>query len=515
MRFVAVICLVLAAAYAAAQEPPKAPAQDPPKPGVDPDLDVEWMDPVDQMGNAGPDVGRELFNRYCASCHGEKGDGNGPLAKFLDPRPRNFTSGRFKCRSTPPDQLPAKMDLMRAIVHGIPIGGMLSYSFLQTEEQVAMMEHVKSLCVKVYMVDGKPVTVNPFEREGHGKPLKSGNIPQKTLRKPTPEGIAKGKELYLKQGCHECHGEKGDGHGKKAPELVDSDDHPIAVRDFTQGIYSGGPDIRHVYLRLSLGIQGTPMPSYAKGPGVAAGMDIEERWNVAEYVMSLNQRKDKLPLPHSEVLLVKKAEKLPADPWAAEWDALAKIPVQHDPSGYGKSKFAVLPLYFQQLKVLPGRPYFVPASARGYHDKKNVALLLEWDDATSNAGSDGKPADVLEVQLAPSRSFTFALHGLEAEPVNLWRWTGKEPGKGVEVDASGAFKEKIQDAAQQGLKVAASWKGGKWRVLFTRTVLGGPGDAPLDVGGSNPILFHLMDGAWGDEKFQRMLTTWHQVALEE
>jgi mono/diheme cytochrome c family protein len=30
-----------------------------------------------------------LFDQHCAQCHGEKGDGNGPAARFLYPKPRS------------------------------------------------------------------------------------------------------------------------------------------------------------------------------------------------------------------------------------------------------------------------------------------------------------------------------------------------------------------------------------------------------------------------------------------
>lgn len=36
-------------------------------------------------------AGRRLYARYCTSCHGVKGDGNGPAAALLDKRPPAFT----------------------------------------------------------------------------------------------------------------------------------------------------------------------------------------------------------------------------------------------------------------------------------------------------------------------------------------------------------------------------------------------------------------------------------------
>ena len=37
--------------------------------------------------------GKVLYDKYCAQCHGDKGDGEGFATSHLLPRPRNFTSG--------------------------------------------------------------------------------------------------------------------------------------------------------------------------------------------------------------------------------------------------------------------------------------------------------------------------------------------------------------------------------------------------------------------------------------
>src|SRR5262245_12646763 len=40
--------------------------------------------------------GREVYAGNCAGCHGDKGDGKGPMARFLNPRPRNFGEAKFR-----------------------------------------------------------------------------------------------------------------------------------------------------------------------------------------------------------------------------------------------------------------------------------------------------------------------------------------------------------------------------------------------------------------------------------
>jgi mono/diheme cytochrome c family protein len=40
--------------------------------------------------------GAQIYKLYCVTCHGEKGDGQGPVGKTLNPPPRDFTAGEFK-----------------------------------------------------------------------------------------------------------------------------------------------------------------------------------------------------------------------------------------------------------------------------------------------------------------------------------------------------------------------------------------------------------------------------------
>ena len=58
-------------------------------------------------------AGAADYRRYCVGCHGELGDGNGENAVWIDPKPRNFQLGIFKCRSTPTGTLPTDEDLVQ------------------------------------------------------------------------------------------------------------------------------------------------------------------------------------------------------------------------------------------------------------------------------------------------------------------------------------------------------------------------------------------------------------------
>src|SRR5262249_36203918 len=83
---VALVAVLLAAAAGVAFAgyklfPPRPPGG--PPPGVEPEV-----------------AGKQLYDAHCAACHGDKGDGQGPAARFLYPRPRDFTENRFRLVTT-------------------------------------------------------------------------------------------------------------------------------------------------------------------------------------------------------------------------------------------------------------------------------------------------------------------------------------------------------------------------------------------------------------------------------
>ncbi|MCM2279548.1 MAG: cytochrome c [Oligoflexia bacterium] len=43
------------------------------------------------------------FTTNCVSCHGEKGDGNGPAGQYMNPKPRSFATDDFKSGGKKPN----------------------------------------------------------------------------------------------------------------------------------------------------------------------------------------------------------------------------------------------------------------------------------------------------------------------------------------------------------------------------------------------------------------------------
>lgn len=83
------------------------------------------------------DMGQQLFQQECATCHGVNGDGNGPQAAQLDPPPINFQDrGRQRERSV--------WGLYSAITQGVEGTAMPGFSQLSEEQRWALAFHVAS-----------------------------------------------------------------------------------------------------------------------------------------------------------------------------------------------------------------------------------------------------------------------------------------------------------------------------------------------------------------------------------
>jgi len=66
-----------------------------------------------------PVDGEAIYRERCAFCHGDNGDGNGPAARYLSPRPRDFTSSQFKFRATASGELPLREDVIKIVREGV------------------------------------------------------------------------------------------------------------------------------------------------------------------------------------------------------------------------------------------------------------------------------------------------------------------------------------------------------------------------------------------------------------
>lgn len=199
--------------------------------------------------------GENVYLKDCAACHGDRGNGLGPSAPYLDPRPRDFTSGMYKFRSTPNGELPTDADLMRTLENGVPGTQMPAWRKVLTEsERQAVIAYIKTFSKDFLEPAVAAIAIPPAPES-------------------TPRSITEGRMMYMMMECWSCHGSAGRGDGKAGATLVDDLGRKIQPWNLTRVQYKAGNDPQSLYRTFSTGLNGTPMPAYTLD-GFLIGGDV-------------------------------------------------------------------------------------------------------------------------------------------------------------------------------------------------------------------------------------------------
>lgn len=286
--------------------------------------------------------GRGLYMRHCSHCHGTSGDGNGPTASYLYPRPRDYRHGVFKFTGTDATAKVSRDDLTRVLRNGIAGTYMPSFvPMLNEEELTAVVEYVRFLSMrgeferkivnelaadysrdalesrveggetkaeivdelKAFLAEDLPDSLefvsDDLSRAWTEADSDDVQIIPTVARVPnSEESRRRGRELYLSKGinCADCHGIDGKGNGPQTtifekkpgttelypePGLHDIWDNINQPRNLTLGIYRGGRRPIDLFRRIHAGIKGSRMPSYAKN------LKHEQIWDIVNYVLSI------------------------------------------------------------------------------------------------------------------------------------------------------------------------------------------------------------------------------------
>ena len=215
-----------------------------------------------QAGDA--NAGKMVYERKCAGCHGDKGDGKGPAGELLRPAPRDFTSGIYKIRSTA-NKVPTDKDIFDVITHGMPGTSMPAWKVLPEKDRWNLVAYLKS-----------------FASEKFKEAPKKQELPKEVAS--SEASIKRGKEMYEAIECNKCHGAEGRADGPSRPELKDEWGHPIAPANLTKRwTFRGGASRTDIATRLATGILGTPMPTF-----IDSVEKPEDIWHLTNYIASLN-----------------------------------------------------------------------------------------------------------------------------------------------------------------------------------------------------------------------------------
>ncbi|MCU0711992.1 MAG: cytochrome c [Pirellula sp.] len=213
-----------------------------------------------------------LYRQLCASCHGETGQGRGPVAASQNPYPREFRHGWFKYKSTERMDKPMKSDIARLLRQGLADSQMPRFANLKDEQIDALVDYVVYLAIRgefersvllagvndldlekerIYNAD--PLSQITDEQKGTvEEQLETasgllGRIARKWTRAQEFESeierpafplfgneteenkaelvasIERGKQLFVGDvaACAKCHGPNADGNGIQTPDFDD------------------------------------------------------------------------------------------------------------------------------------------------------------------------------------------------------------------------------------------------------------------------------------------------------
>ena len=472
----------------------------------------------------------KLYERHCTACHGEKGDGDGPAAYLLSPKPRDFTSGVYKFRSTPTGSPPTDQDLLRTLKHGINGTSMPSWDRLSEKELTDVINYVKSFS-------------DIFEDNDAMEPP----IAIKSPPRLTKTSVKAGRKVYKEMECDKCHGPRGKGDGPSSAKLTDDWDRPIRPYDFTRGpgLMKGGASPQDIYRTFMTGLDGTPMPSFIDD------LPEKQRWQLVHYIQSLSPAGTGPTAPKATPTL--HAVKVSADPsldsddpiwkqtpatvvplrplWARDtWVDSVKVQIAVGPKmaafrfewrDIKKDDEVIRPRDFRDgvaMQYIPqGKPSdYVGIPFIGMGDDKDAVTIWHWK-ADWEADIKGGFRDVVQkhgvtmdrmAQQADRTSNKLYLAGLAAaNPLSI-----RQHSTPVEVLAAKGFGTLTsRPAADQTAEGHGVWRNGVWVVVMRQAL---DSASTLRQKKTLPVAIAAWDGSAGDRDGQKSVSQWLELKIE-
>ena len=323
--------------------------------------DMTWPPATNVPAGATP--AQRLYVENCAFCHGPDGRGNGASAPSMIPRPRDFTQGLFKYKSTPESAPPSDDDVIAVVTNGLNASGMPYFRGTLSEQEIRdVVGVVKEFSKAFRAAPTAPITLGP-------RP------------KSTPESLARGADLY-KANCALCHGDDLRG----GQWLKDSKGYPVVSRDLTAPwTFRGGDAPQQIFLRLSTGLAPAPMPAYVSLSG-------ESRWELVAFLESKRRTPPWAP-----------AGKLDGPGQSADLEARGRYLVHAEMCGLCHTEIDRALIYRDDRYLAGGMR--VGAYPQGVFISRNLTSdpntgLGRWSDAeVASAIRDGRSKDGRELNL--------------------------------------------------------------------------------------------------------------------
>ena len=491
-------------------------------------------------------LGKKTFESNCAPCHGLNGDGQGPAAYLLYPKPRNFVAAKFRLVSTW-DYTPTDEDLFRTISRGMPGSAMPSWAHLTEETRWALVRYIRKFAKDPFEIGPDHQPQSPTDR-----PSERVEVPSQP---PLTEQAKQNAQQLFAKNCASCHGPTGKGDGQQQQE--DTEGFPVRPRDLTAGVFKGSPEPAEVYKRIVAGLPGSPMPSHPHLYG-------KDAWDLVHFVRSLSsdELRARMEMKRFQIVATH-VSRLPDYPDDSIWRSTPAVNLH------------LMPLWWRGQ-----RPETLAVQA--LHDGKEIAFQLIWSDLTADHTAirpqDFRDAVAVEFSLSladpPFFGMGQAAHGGQ---VNIWMWKSERqadlepafqdidkqyPNIGIDsypnllrspleqptrhaltLESDPTFvtgwgagnivsdptrKSSAEDLGAQGFgtlkahpmkgdqQVSATgvYETGSYRVVFRRPLkVDGANNVALKPGSTHPVAFAVWDGSEGDRDGKKSITIWQELVI--
>jgi DMSO reductase family type II enzyme heme b subunit len=487
--------------------------------------------------------GMALYQSRCAVCHGADGAGDGPAAARLYPKPRDFTLGLFKYKTSPPETLPTDDDLIRTIQDGLPGTAMAGWKDTFSDAQIRSLVPV----IKRFDYTAVWAPADAPDEDFNDDGLYIGDaLISETRMEPltgripfSQKSAAKGRPVF-EEVCGKCHGEDGRGNITAGKRLEDDWGERIWPRDLTKPwtwratnvsdadtmgdtAAARNATISNIYKRLSVGIPGTPMPTHRGIDGNPDPISTADRWHVANFVYTLRETDIPPVVAHQPAIIkaLSMAGNLPSLVDDPEWQMAQPVTLHLMPNlGADERLFT---------------PLIDALTVRGLYNASDLVLLVEINDRTDSRPGEKisthlhderrtMVSDALALQFPKTDIFglgsmaeqTSFAHGQANRPTTIIYWNAGAVLPEVRAQVKGLNGVGLSQVPESGTAMAsisATWESGRWQFIV-RLPLDDNGQPALSPGTDIPISFAYWDGNNGEEDGRHTLTSWHRLRLQ-
>lgn len=211
----------------------------------------------------------------------------------------------------------------------------------------------------------------------------------------------------------------------------------------------------------------------------------------------------------NSVDVVSITEEVPNDPQSELWE---------------RAKEAEIALSAQQI-YQPGGGSTRAVRVRILQDGNSIGFRVSWDDDTRNDLPGSVPSDAAAIQLpVDAEHIPYQCMGQSSSRVNIWQWKaalersslenmGALPieGGGTRNLSSNGICKAVETPGIEP-RAFSYHDGSQWHVVFKRALgAGREGSAPLVAGKNSAVAFAVWNGARGETRGMKAVSTWNTL----